>query len=224
MNDVVPENERRESPNGAIDNLQRRHATRLYVLAALGCFLLAGTIWAVAQPEERTGPPVAAGGASAATPGADPHRHDDHEELHARIDALRQAVATAEASPEDHLLLANLLYDDGIRDRNPEAFAEASDLYATYLAVEPENPDARTDYAFTLFQTGRLEQAIAELLRVQRQNPQHQNSAFNLAVMYKERDLPDSVLYYMERTVAIDSTTRTGEAALEVLRAYSGAH
>jgi len=204
-------------------NVPTGSPTRLYVIAALGCFILAGIIWGVSQPEERTGPPVEQRPPSSGGPVESPHGQDDPA-LSAKIDELRVSVGSGNASTDDILLLANLLYDQGARTSSAEPFAEASVLYEQYLLADPENPDARTDYAFTLFRIGEIDRAIEQLLRIRRSHPDHQNSAFNLAIMYKEKDMPDSVLHYMGITAEIDSTTRTGQAALEVLRAYSGAH
>ena len=211
-----------EGVEGA-QNIPTGSPMRLYVIAALGCFILAGIIWGVSQPEERTGPPVEQQPAAAGGPVESPHGQDDPA-LSDKIDELRGSVSSGEASTDDILLLANLLYDQGARTSSTEPFAEASVLYEQYLLAEPENPDARTDYAFTLFQIGEIDNAIEQLLRIRREHPDHQNSAFNLAIMYKEKDMPDSVLYYMGVTADIDSTTRSGQAALEVLQAYSGAH
>jgi tetratricopeptide (TPR) repeat protein len=180
-------------------------------------------IWGVSQPEERTGPPVEQQPGAAGGPVESPHGQNDPA-LREKIDELRTSVSNGTGSNEDLLLLANLLYDQGARTASAEPFAEASVLYEQYLLDDPENPDARTDYAFTLSRIGEVDNAIDQLHRVRNSHPEHQNSAFNLAIMYKEKDMPDSVLYFMGVTAEIDSTTRTGKAALEVLQAYSGAH
>ena len=147
------------------------------------------------------------------------------------MNALQQHLQSAQsilsAKPDDpkaHLDLANTLYDVGQNMKDPAFFAEALQYYEFYLSQNPNDPNARTDYAYSLYRTGELDRAIAELYTVRKEAPRHQNSAFNLALMYKEKDLPDSVLAYMERVVSIDSTTRVGQAAKDILNTYHGAH
>ena len=203
---------------------------RLYVIAAIVCFAAAGLIWTIAQPEERMGPPTGQQtgqqtGEHTHAPGAEaqnPHG-EGFEELQAKITELRGSVRNGSASSDEVLLLANLLYDQGMRTESVESFAESSALYERYLVDNPDNPDARTDYAFTLFKIGDLDGSIAELQRVRASHPDHQYSSFNMAIMYMEKEMPDSVLHYMSVTAQIDSTTRIGQQAIEVLRAHTGA-
>ena len=205
---------------------------RLYGIAGIGCFLLAFALYVVAKPIEKTGPAQTT--SNSGTQGENPHSHNQ-EEFDRQLNELRAKVEQGAVSEQERLLLANLLYDRAARtmisSESKEAhlegvsiFREASENYKSYLDLVPDNPDARTDYAYTLYQTGDLDHAINELSRVRHSFPDHQNSAFNLAIMYKEKDLPDSVLYFMHLTAGIDSTTSTGQKALEILRAYTEAH
>ncbi len=205
---------------------------RLYGMAAIGCFILAFALYALSRPIEKTGPPQ--GAVDPSDPASAPHAHNQ-EEFDRQLNALRAQEEQGAVSEKERLLLANLLYDraartlvssdteDARRD-GVALFREASTHYKGYLDLVPDNPDARTDYAYTLYQQGRINQAIHQLSSVRASFPEHQNSAFNLAIMYKEKDQPDSVLYFMHLTAEIDSTSRTGLEALRVLRAYNDAH
>lgn len=202
-------------------------SVRLYSISAIGTLALAVLVFFIARPVERTSVPLPDG--STASTAADPHAgHDhppgEHPDLSAELDRLRLAVREGTAEPPEYLLLGNLLYDQANRTRNNELFAEAAIAYEAYLEQDPANPDAGTDYAYTLYRTGRLDDAISRLRAIREQHPEHQNSAWNLTIMYKDRDQPDSVLHYLRTTVEIDSTTQVGAQAAEVLRAYSEAH
>ncbi len=217
MQEQTSENEIAVQPSG--------RNIRLYAMAGIACFLFASLLYVVAKPVEKTGPPVDATAAESGSPhdGAGPE-----EELR----RLRERIAGGQAQPEEIRTLANILYDKGARSRTTEGgdeeatryFGESSLLYADYLQKDPTNNDVRTDYAYTLYQTGRLDQAIAELRAVRENDSQHQNSAFNLAMMYVQKDRPDSVLHYLQLTASIDSSTSAGRNALEALRTYTEAH
>lgn len=199
--------------------------TLTYVIAAIGCFALACAVFIFSMPEERTGPPQ-----ESAADGALPQGHPDTTmgsviaQITAHVQELRQAVTD---NPDDGALrlgLANALYDLGQNAGDGASFREAVEHYGRYLETTPDDPNARTDMAYALFRTGDLDGAIGELYAVRKNHPDHQQSAFNLGLMYKEKDKPDSVLAYMEITARIDSTTNAGRAAMQVLRAYRGAH
>lgn len=210
---------------------------RLYAMAAIGCFLFASLLYIVSKPVEKTGPPRDPRTTAAGAPGErgehEGHNHEG-EGLDEELRLLRERIAGGQASSEEILTLANILYDQGARARTSgiqgadEAavrfFGESSFLYAEYLQKVPGDNDARTDFAYTLYQTGRLDQAIKELRTVREDDSGHQNSAFNLAMMYVQKDRPDSVLHYLQLTASIDSSTNSGRNALEALRTYTEAH
>ena len=225
----IPESAESESPSSG-------RTMRLYALAALACFFLAAVLYIVAKPVERTGPPVEERGVAPGDP-HEGHDHTGHEHSGSafakELEELRGRVASGEAGADEVLALANILYDQGARSGSPGSeqgeaatsyFAESSELYALYLERVPENNDARTDYAYTLYRTGKLDRAIDELDQVRAADATHQNSAFNLAMMYVQKDRPDSVLHYLKITAALDSTTSAGRNALKALQTYTEAH
>lgn len=203
------------------------------LLGSVGILFLTILVYAISRPEEKFGPAVPASGQQHG--GGMPENHpvvpsegeqSDAFKARAQRIELLKAQLEGEGAHEAalHLELGNLLYDQAHETGNQGLFMEASVTYELYLAEKPNDHDARTDYAFTLFQTGRLDRAIEELRRVQSENPRHQHSSFNLALMYMEKNIPDSVIHYMRHTAAIDSTTQPGRTAIQALQGYDSTH
>lgn len=215
--------------------LPESSSTATYTTAAIVCFLLAFVVFIIAKPTEKTGPPQEQQAQGAALPQGHPDTAHDHD--HERpspegiIKQLEESLATLREAekvhPDDPLLrleMANVLYDLAQAKDDQATFREALASYRQYLEIKPEDVNARTDMAYTLYRTGKLDDAMAELYAVQKANPNHQQSAFNMALMFKEKDQPDSLMVYLRRTAEIDSTTNAGRAALEILGAYREAH
>ncbi len=206
-----------------------------YVIATIVCLFMAFGVYILAQDEERTGPPQG----QATQAGQPPTGHpptglpEGHpqtggvpsiETLNQRAEELRQVLKDNSEDYVARLTLANLLYDLGSLSKDPEHFKEALGHYKTYLESHPTDVDARTDMAYVVYMTGDVNGSIKELQTVRSQDPKHQHSAFNLGLMYKEKDMPDSVLAYMAIAAQIDSTTKVGQAAAQVLQAYHHSH
>lgn len=88
------------------------------------------------------------------------------------IDELRAAL---ERNPNDTaalLALANLNFDI-------QRWARAEELYRRYLALRPEDPDARTDLGVVLRAQGRIEEALQEFRAAQQVDPRHWQARFN---------------------------------------------
>lgn len=204
--------------------------TRAYVIAAIVCFVMASAVYLSAQPEEKTSPPrdeVAQGANQNGLPEGHPQTANGRppvEALEQKIEDMKQLLQAAPDDPGTLLALANTLYDLGQMTNNMTKFAEALTYYQEYLKSTPSDLDARTDMAYTLYRTGNVEGSIKELRSVIEADPRHQHAAFNLGLMYKEKDKPDSVLAYMAMTARIDSTTNAGKSALQVLEAYRESH
>lgn len=206
--------------------------TMTYTAAGIICFIFACAVYIMAKPVEKTGPPRP--GPEQGVAGTLPQGHPDTahshapavtvEQLEAHLEMLRGAEKAHADDPILYLEMANTLYDYAEMTNSKDRFAESLESYRKYLESQPDDVNARTDMAYTLFRTGQVDGAIAELRRVQGQDPRHQQSAFNLARMYKERDQADSVLFYLKRTADIDSTTNAGRTAVAALNAYKGAH
>ncbi|MCB0712764.1 MAG: tetratricopeptide repeat protein [Ignavibacteriae bacterium] len=199
------------------------HRGRSYVIAGILCFVFAGLVYVVAQPEEKMGPPQGAAG-ELPTDHPEMGGSGGQPDLEAAVQQLRSMAESSPNDPVVHLNLANALYDLGQSQKSAEPFVEALTHYQIFLQAHPEDQNARTDMAYALYRSGNVDEAIAQLYQVQKINPKHQNSAFNLALMYKEKDKPDSVLAYMKRVAKIDSTTGPGKAAQQILNEYLHAH
>jgi Tfp pilus assembly protein PilF len=103
--------------------------------------------------------------------------------MHLMIQDLSRAKPLLEQCqqlrPQDQgvqLALANLSFD--LKD-----FGAASASYQKYLAVNPSNADARTDFGVSLLNLGKPAEAKAEFERVQASTPTHWASLYNLAVV-----------------------------------------
>jgi len=193
-----------------------RRSVRDYILATAAAIVIAGIVFLISTPEERTGPPqpaTAAGDSGAVPPGHPPMNQPPAltAEQQAQMAALEKQVKENPSDIEAGLKLANIYYD-------LERHQEAIPLYREYLKKHPDSADARTDMAFSIASAGDLPTAINELNHVMRGNPKHQNAAYNLATMYLASRNRDSTLFWLERVVEIDPTTQPGQAAAQILR------
>lgn len=191
------------------------------VALAVGVFLLA-------SPEEKTGPPLPAQqgqpggqqGEGALPPGHPPMEHQaptPTPEQQQRIAELERKVKEQPADYAAKLDLANIYYD-------LERHTEAVPLYQAYLEKNPDDPDARTDMAYSIASSGDIPGAIVELHKVTSGHPKHQNSAYNLAIMYLSTRNRDSTAVWLRNVVEIDSTSRQGQLALQLLTELESAH
>jgi hypothetical protein len=216
-----------------------KSAIQTYIIAGLAMVVAALVIYIVSTPEEKTGPPQTAG--SAAAPGADPHAGADLPQGHppvdqgAQMEALKKHVAELEAKVEAEpgndslkLELANALIDAG---RAPEA----KTIYADYIRKNPDSLGAFTDYATSVAAAGNVDSAVTILRSVITKAPNDQRAAFNLAYMFgamgqnepsqeKQHAYRDSVVVWLRRVVAIDSTSKAGQSAKEILVGYEHQH
>jgi tetratricopeptide (TPR) repeat protein len=218
-----------ESGSEARNSGRRSSAGRQYAISGIVTLVLAFAVYVVAKPEEVKGPPQTEK-QQAGLPNNHPDvdspamREAGVQQLAQQVEIFRAENARRPDDPLTILGLANALYDLAQANGDVTTFDEASGLYERYLATHEDDPNARTDYAYTLYKTGNVDRAIDELRQVRAAHPDHQHSAFNLGIMFKEKDLPDSVLAYMRITAEIDPTTQAGKAASEVLRAYNESH
>jgi cytochrome c-type biogenesis protein CcmH/NrfG len=75
------------------------------------------------------------------------------------------------------------LIDLGNRYFDAQAFQKAIDLYARALAIDPGNPDVRTDMAVMYRGLKDYDRAVKELEEAAFRNPKHVNSRYNLGVI-----------------------------------------
>jgi tetratricopeptide (TPR) repeat protein len=91
---------------------------------------------------------------------------------------LAQAPNVSGIDPKEAALtLANWSFDH-------KAWSEAISQYQKAIALGSDNPDVRTDLGSAYRFSGQFEKAIEQYQIANRQNPQHENSLFNLASLY----------------------------------------
>ncbi|MFM8772106.1 MAG: tetratricopeptide repeat protein [Candidatus Kapaibacterium sp.] len=148
-------------------------------------------------------------------------RHSEEESV-ARERKLTSLLATIEdsliARPLDSMLVvsaANISYDLG-------QFERASKYYRRFLdSIEPSEMAVRVDYAYSLFQTGKQNEAIAELEAVIRKEPKNQSALFNIAVMYTQLRNKDLAVTWFTRCQQADPSSEIGQRAAMALKELS---
>jgi DNA-directed RNA polymerase subunit RPC12/RpoP len=120
------------------------------------------------------------------------------------------------------LRLANALHDNG-------EYARAIETYATYLAKDPGNPDARVDQGICYFELAKggqnpadnYKHALGEMQRVIKKNPNHQPAAFNLGIVYRNMgDIKKSNTWF-QKAVQINKESDLGHRAQSILSQHS---
>jgi len=91
--------------------------------------------------------------------------------------------------------------------------AKARALYAKVLKREPDNEQAKVQYAMALHATGNDEQAFALLGKVIKSDPQSQLAHYNLAILYFSDQQSDQAKSEWRKAAAIDPTTSIGRSA-----------
>lgn len=224
ISDVEPEIRRAASAAPA----ESTGSLQTYLIAGLAMVVVALIVYIVSTPEEKTGPPQAAmpgatGAAGANPQGAMPPDHPPIDES-AQMAAMTKLVTDLEgklkADPTNdslQLALANALYDVGNH-------AQAKVHYAEYLKKNPQNLDATTDFATSVAAAGNVDSAVVVLNSVLAKDAKHQRAAFNMAIMYRQKENRDSIVYWLQRVADIDSTSPTGKGALDILKEFKSGH
>lgn len=148
-------------------------------------------------------------------------RHAEEESV-ARERKLTSLLATIEdslvARPLDSMLVvsaANISYDLG-------QFERASKYYRRFLdSIDPSALAVRVDYAYCLFQTGKQDNAIAELEAVIRKDPKNQSALFNIAVMYTQLRNTELAVTWFTRCQQADPSSEIGQRATMALKELS---
>lgn len=148
-------------------------------------------------------------------------RHSEEEAV-ARERKLTSLLATIEdslaARPLDSMLVvsaANISYDLG-------QFERASKYYRRFLdSIDPSATAVRVDYAYCLFQTGKQDNAVAELEAVIRKDPKNQSALFNIAVMYTQLRNTELAVTWFTRCQQADPSSEIGQRATMALKELS---
>jgi cytochrome c-type biogenesis protein CcmH/NrfG len=109
---------------------------------------------------------------------------------------IRQAKSILEKDPNNLqalITLGNACFDT-------DRYQEAIDAYSRALAIDPKNPDVRTDMGIMYRKLGQFDKAIEAFRQTTRDNLMHVNSRFNLgvALKYDKNDYPGAIQAWEE--------------------------
>lgn len=228
MNDTAPSSPSIPPPSPKPSSTPRKTV----LLGSVGILFLTILVYAISRPVEKFGPAAPATGQQQ---GGLPHNHPVVPDSVAQSDAFKgraQRIELIKALLEEesthdvklYLELGNLLLAHGDETGQVDMYVEGGLAYQMYLAENPADPDARTSLAYALYKSGQVDESVAELRRVQDENPRHQSSSFNLALVYMHLNRRDSVIHFLRHTADIDSTTHPGQAAIMALKEHDSIH
>jgi tetratricopeptide (TPR) repeat protein len=134
----------------------------------------------------------------------------------ALVTELRERIAR---NPQDVAALVTL----GDMEFDAQKFDRADGYYARALALDPTNPDVRTDDAVALHQTGHDLAALAQLNRVLAQRPDFPTALFNRGVVLqaigRRTDAIAAFKHYIVVVGSKDPRAAGARAALQQLGA-----
>jgi tetratricopeptide (TPR) repeat protein len=133
--------------------------------------------------------------------------------LSAQQKTALDALTTLQSSPNDPeslLKMANF-YFDAENTLMPTDPVSALDYgrqgiryYIRYLAVSPQDNDARADFASLLFYTGQTDRAIQEVGAVLQKDPNHVNANYNLGIFYGQgRNNYPAAIAQMQKVISL---------------------
>jgi Tetratricopeptide repeat len=136
----------------------------------------------------------------------------------AEVQSLRARIARNPKDLSALVTLANMEFDGRFFDR-------AIPLYQRALALDPKNPDVRTDYATALHETGHDLPAIQQVDIVLQQRPNFPNAIFNRAIyeraIGRTSDAVEDYRTYLKVAPADAPRVADAKAALQQLGASS---
>lgn len=163
-------------------------------------------------PQTGTGPMQ---GGSSALPGAQVGGGPPAPVM-AEVQGLRARLARNPKDLAALVTMANLEYDAHFYDR-------AIPYYQRALALDPSNPDVRTDYATALHETGHDLDALKQVDEVLRQRPKFPNAVFNRAVYLRaigrQTDAIAAYQSFLKIVPASDPRAADAKAALQQMGA-----
>ena len=109
---------------------------------------------------------------------------------------IRLAKSNLEKDPRD--LQALITLDNAYFDT--DRYQEAIDAYSKALAIDPKNPDVRTDMGIMYRRLGQSDKAVEAFRQAAKDQPMHVNSRFNLGISlkYDKNDLPGAIQAWEE--------------------------
>jgi tetratricopeptide (TPR) repeat protein len=158
---------------------------RPLLAAILLCTLVLGTViyFVSHKPDKFADDPHKAGNVQAATDSS--AINSKRLKLAPLTDSLLGSIAANPGNVEAHLMLANVYYECEFWDK-------AKTEYEFFLAKNPEDVDARVDYAFTLAQTtGNYKASVEEIKKALKYDPEHVNALFNAGILSIRANMDD---------------------------------
>lgn len=123
-------------------------------------------------------------------------------------------LRTNASDPEALLTMANFYFDTAENARATgqqgvlfQVAPQGIRYFGRYLAVAPQDNEARADLATLLFYNGQTDQAIREVGKVLGNDPNHVNGNFNLGIFFWQKGSPD----YESAAVQMDKVIKLTE-------------
>jgi len=114
--------------------------------------------------------------------------------------------------PESLLQMANYYFDTAEQARAAgqqgalfQVAPQGIRYFGRYLALAPQDNEARADLATLLFYNGQTDQAIREVGKVLANDPNHVNGNFNLGIFFWQKGSPDyeQAVTQIEKVIAL---------------------
>lgn len=156
-----------------------------FLIAILLCTLALGTViyFVSRKPDKFADNPHKASTAQTAADSSE--INSKRLKLAPLTDSLLAIIAINANDDHAHLLLANVYYECEFWDK-------AKTEYEFFLARNPEDVDARVDYAYVLAQTtGDFKASVEEIKKALKQDPEHINALFNAGILTIRANLDD---------------------------------
>ncbi|MDZ4180963.1 MAG: PIN domain-containing protein [Coriobacteriia bacterium] len=117
--------------------------------------------------------------------------------------AVLEDLQTLSSNPRDTQALLDMAnYYFGLRERTGDARwgRQAVQYYESYLAIMPDDVNARTDMAIQYYLIGQTDRAIQEVTRGLEAEAQHVNGNFNLGIFYWQgrKDYPGAEAQFLK--------------------------
>ncbi|MEW6412301.1 MAG: tetratricopeptide repeat protein [Candidatus Zixiibacteriota bacterium] len=130
----------------------------------------------------------------------------------------RNAMPSLANFPTDYeslVQLGNQLMDQG-------NFPIAAEAYKRALAIDPRDPNVRTDFGACLHGMGLQRRAIEEFHRVLTEHPEHAIANFNLGIVFYNTKTLDSARYYWKEYLRIEPDGQAAAQAKQYLETIGG--
>jgi len=129
------------------------------------------------------------------------------------INQLESELASDSKNSEKLLRLANLTHDAGLFDKSIKN-------YELYLALKPNDTDARVDMGVCYFELKNYDKAEEIFLASIKRSPKHQIAHLNLGVVHLSKGNVDKAKEWLEKCIALGEHTDVGHRASELLKTH----